>query len=220
MTEKTRVIYYENELEDEFSDAQITPKKIDKNYCYLGGVGRKIGRLFFYHILAKPIAFLYMKLKYGHKIVNKKALKKVRNTGFFIYGNHTNPIADALIPTMLGHPVGVYVIVHANNVSMPVLGKITPSLGAIPLPDDSDAAKNFNHAIDTLITQNKCIAIYPEAHIWPYYTGIRNYNDNSFRYSVKCNVPVFSFTNTYQKRVIRLDHGKIVSDRIGGMFNE
>lgn len=200
MSEKTRVIYYENELEDEFSKAQITPKKIDKNYCYLGGVGRKIGRLFFYHILAKPIAFLYMKIKYGHRIVNKKALKKVKNTGFFIYGNHTNPIADALIPTMLAHPVGVYVIVHANNVSMPVLGKITPSLGAIPLPDDSDAAKNFNHAIDTLIANNKSIAIYPEAHIWPFYTGIRNYNDHSFRYPAKYNVPVFSFTNTYQKK--------------------
>lgn len=29
-----------------------------------------------------------------------------------------------------------------------------------------------------------------------------------------------NLVNTYQKRVIRLDHGKIVSDRIGGMFNE
>ena len=29
-----------------------------------------------------------------------------------------------------------------------------------------------------------------------------------------------NLVNTYQKRVIRLDHGKIVSDRVGGMFNE
>lgn len=200
MLEKTNVIYFENELEDEFSRAQITPKKIDKDYCYLGGLGRRLGRLFFYHILAKPIAFLYLKIKYGHRIVNRNVLKEVKKTGFFLYGNHTNPIADALVPTMLSHPKGVYVIVHANNVSMPVLGKITPSLGALPLPDDIVAARNFNFAIETLIENKKCIAIYPEAHIWPYYTKIRNYKDSSFKFPVKYNVPVFCFTNTYQKK--------------------
>ena len=111
-----------------------------------------------------------------------------------------NAIADALIPTMLCHPVGVHVIVHPDNVSMPLLGKITPSLGALPLPDDKEAMKNFQEAIETLVTKNNCITIYPEAHIWPYYTGIRNFKDTSFRYPVSCWSPVFCFTNTYQKR--------------------
>ncbi len=200
MKEEQKVIYFQNELEDEFSTAKISPRKIDADYDYLGGIFRKIGRFFLYYLIAKPVAFLFMKIKYGHKIVNKQAMKKVSKTGFFLYGNHTNPIADALVPTLIAHPVGVHVIVHANNVSMPILGKLTPALGALPLPDDKAAAKNFNSAIETLIEKKNCIAIYPEAHIWPYYTGIRNYNDNSLRYPVKCGVPVFSFTNTYQKR--------------------
>jgi len=194
------IIYYTNELEDEFSTAQITPIKIDENYDYLGGFPRKVGRLFWYQIIAKPLAFLFLKIKFRHKIVNKEVLKQANGTGFFLYGNHTNDIADALIPTMIGHPTGVYVIVHPNNVSMPVLGKITPSLGALPLPDDLKAMKNFDTALKTLIQKKKCITIYPEAHIWPYYTGIRNFKDNSFRYPVQHGVPVFSFTNTYQKR--------------------
>lgn len=195
-----KVIYYQNELEDEFSQAKISPKKIDGTYRYEGGVSRKPGRIIFYHILAKPIAFLFLKIKYHHKIVNKEFLKNVKNTGFFLYGNHTNAIADALIPTMIAHPVGVYVIVHANNVSMPVLGKVTPCLGALPLPDDKDAMKHFNAAINNVIRKKQCIAVYPEAHIWPYYTKIRNFKDSSFRYPVGCKVPVFCFTNTYQKR--------------------
>ena len=138
------IIYYTNELEDEFSTAQITPIKIDENYDYLGGFPRKVGRLFWYQIIAKPLAFLFLKIKFRHKIVNKEVLKQAKGTGFFLYGNHTNDIADALIPTMIGHPIGVYVIVHPNNVSMPVLGKITPSLGALPLPDDLKAMKNFD----------------------------------------------------------------------------
>ena len=199
-----KIIYYTNELEDEFSAAQITPIKIDENYDYEGGLAHKIGRIFWYQIIAKPLAFLFLKIKFRHKIVNKECLKQANDTGFFLYGNHTNDIADALIPTMIGYPTGVYVIVHPNNVSMPVLGKITPSLGALPLPDDLKAMKNFSAAIEHLIQKKKCITIYPEAHIWPYYIGIRNFKDASFRYPAQCNVPVFCFTNTYRKR----KHGK------------
>lgn len=106
MNREKRIIYYENELEDEFSEAQITPKKIDGTYNYLGGVPRKIARFFFYHIVAKIVVFVYLKVKYRHKIVNKECMKQARGTGFFLYGNHTNAIADALIPTMLRCPLG------------------------------------------------------------------------------------------------------------------
>lgn len=198
--ETPKIIYYTNELEDEFSEATITPRKIDGDYNYEGSILRKIGRFFWYYLLAKPLAFLFLKLKFRHKIVNKTCMSKAGKTGFFLYGNHTNAIADALIPTMVGHPSSVYVIVHANNVSMPILGKITPSLGAIPLPDDKEAVKHFNTAVANKITSGKCVAIYPEAHIWPYCTQIRNFKDSSFRYPVQLNVPVYCFTNTYQKR--------------------
>ena len=197
---ESRVIYYQNELEDEFSEAQITPKRIDGSYDYFGGVRRKIGRFFLYHIVARSLAFFFLKVKYGNKIVNRKCLKQAKKTGCFLYGNHTNAIADALIPTMISGLRGTYVIVHANNVSMPVLGKITPCLGAIPLPDDKAAMKNFMKAIDHLMEKKQCITIYPEAHIWPYYTKIRPFKDTSFRYPVECGVPVYCFTNTYQKR--------------------
>ncbi len=197
--EKT-VIYYKNELEDEFSTAQITPRKIDGKYNYEGGVLRKIGRVLWYHIIAKPIAYLFLKIKFRHKIVNRECIKQAKGSGFFLYGNHTNAMADALIPTMICHPISVYVIVHANNVSMPVFGKVTPSLGALPLPDDREAMKHFNTAIEHTIEKNQCITIYPEAHIWPYYTKIRNFKDSSFRYPAQCEAPVFCFTNTYQKR--------------------
>lgn len=200
MKQKNPVIYYENELEDEFSTAKITPKPIDGNYDYDGGLSRRVGRLFWYRMLVRPLAFVFLKLKFHHKIVNRECLKKIKNTGFFLYGNHTNAIADALVPTVLCYPVGVSVIVHSNNVSMPVLGKITPSLGAIPLPDDREAMKQFSKALERVMEKEECVAIYPEAHIWPYYTGIREFKDGSFRYPVQYKVPVFCFTNTYQKR--------------------
>lgn len=195
-----KVILYRDELNDEFSDAHIETKKIDKNWAYAGTPLRPLGRAFFYHIVAKPIAYAWLKVKYGHKIINKQALRPFRKKAWFVYGNHTNPSADAYVPTMLDFTGSTYVLVHPNNVSMPVLGHITPSLGAVPLPDDLAAYRNFNAYIDQLLKKNRKIAIYPEKHIWPFYTDIRPFENTSFNYPVTAGAPVFCFTNTYQKR--------------------
>jgi len=210
------VIYYDNELEDEFSKAVITPRIIDERYDYDGGLPRRIGRLFFYYIIARPVGYLALKIIYRHKIINRKCLKGYRDTGFFLYGNHTNALADPVIPSMITFPKDVYIIAHANNVSMPVLGRINPSLGAIPLPDTKTAVKGFTKAVERAIEGRSCVTIYPEAHIWPYYTDIRNFKDASFRYPVKYDKPVFCFTNTYQKR--RGKHIRMVTYVEGPFF--
>lgn len=196
-----KIIYYNDELNDEFSTAQITPKIIDGNYKYDNNtILGKIRHVFWYKIIAKPAACLFLKIKYHHKIVNGEVLNKTGNQGYYVYGNHTHAIADALIPTMVNIKTDTYVIVHPNNVSMPVLGRITPYLGAIPLPDDIEATKHFTKSVKDKIEKNKCVMIYPEAHIWPYYTKIRPFVHTSFRYPVQTASPVYCITNTYQKR--------------------
>lgn len=196
-----KIIYYQDELNDEFSGDEIATRTIDGSYRYQRDQIRdKLLHLFWYRMVAVPLAFLYMKLHFHHKIINKDILKKSRKTGFFLYGNHTHFLADALVPTVIGMPQDVSVIVHPNNVSMPYLGRITPYLGAIPLPDDMEAGKNFVHAIERVIHRKKIMMIYPEAHIWPFYTGIRPFKDTSFRYPVQYRMPVYCLTNTYQKR--------------------
>lgn len=199
--QEQKIIHYKDELNDEFSTAKIEPKKIDENYKY-GKIGFfwNISHYFWYRIFATPLAFFFLKLKYHHKIVNKQVLKPFINKSFFMYANHTNPVADALIPSFVSFPNHTYVIVNPENVSMPVLGRITPALGALPLPDNITAAKNFTSSIEDRLSHNRVIAIYPEAHIWPFYTKIRPFADTSFRFPIQYKTPVFCFTNTYQKR--------------------
>lgn len=195
------VTYYKDELNDEFSTAVITPRAIDENYKYGGkGLLWNIAHLFWYRIVAFPIAFIWLKCHYHHKIINKKVIKPYLKNSFYLYANHTNPVADALIPSFVSHPKDCFVIVHANNVSMPYLGRINPYLGALPLPDNMAATKNFMDAIKYKMEHKHVVTIYPEAHIWPFYTKIRPFKDTSFRYPVQYDVPVFAFTNTYQKR--------------------
>lgn len=199
--DKRKVIYYEDEMNDEFSVAQITPRVIDGSYVYdHTSLWKRLTHFFWYRIVATPIAFLYTKLVFHHRTEGKALLRQYKHTGYFLYGNHTQDIADAFIPNLFHVAKETYIIVHPNNVSMPILGRITPSLGAIPLPDDRTAYRNFMAVIEKRIGQGKKIVIYPEAHIWPFYTGIRPFSDVSFQYPVKYDVPAFCFTNTYQKR--------------------
>lgn len=196
-----KVIVYRDELNDEFSEAQITPKKIGDDYVYLHtSLWKRFTHFFWYRVVATPTAVLYLKGSFHHRIVNRKVLKPYRKTGYFLYGNHTQDIGGAFIPSMVTFPKTAYVIVHPNNVSMPFLGRVTASMGALPLPDTMRANRNFVQAVETRFREGNAIVIYPEAHIWPYYTKIRPFPDASFSYPLRLNSPVFCFTDTYQKR--------------------
>lgn len=194
-----KTIYYTDELNDEFSTSEIKAKRIDGSYNYDGGKLRGLGVFIWYRLLVRTYGYLLIKLKYHHRIVGREKLKNIKE-GFFFFGNHTNDMADAFIPAVSVFPKYMNVIVHPDNVSIPFLGKITPSLGAIPLPDDMQAGKNFVSTLRKRIDKRYPITIYPEAHIWPYYTKIRHFSEKSFGYPLMLNAPVYCFTNTYQKR--------------------
>ena len=204
LLKKQRVNYYADELNDEFSTARIKAKRIDGHYAYASySLGGRLAHFFWYRIVAMPIAWFYTKCKFRHRIVGEDRLHSYRRKGYFLYGNHTQDIGDAFIPNMLQKCQDKYFIVHPSNVSIPLIGALTPHLGAIPLPDDRAAYRNFRCALEKRLNAGAAIVIYPEAHIWPYYTKIRPFGDDAFYYPVKYDVPVFCFTNTYQRQGLR-----------------
>ena len=176
---KKKVIYYKDEHNDEFSSAKITPKKIDGGYKY---IRNRFLSGFLYNIVARPLAYIYVKLKYAQKTVGRQKLKPYGKKGVFIYGNHTQAGGDPLIPNVFCYPKKVYFIVHPNNVSMPFFGGFMPYLGALPLPDNMAAYRNFLSATEQRIDEGASVVIYPEAHIWPYCSFIRSFPDKSFSY--------------------------------------
>ena len=195
------VNYYRDELGDEFSRARIQARRIDEHYRYpTDSIGTRLLHFFCYRVIAAPIALFYTQWKFRHRIVGGERLQPYLQTGYFLYGNHTQEIGDALIPPMLQKRKDTYAIVHPNNVSIPLLGHVTPFLGALPLPDDHAAYRNFITTLENRLRAGNAIVIYPEAHIWPYYTGIRPFGDASFYYPVRFDVPAFCFTNTYKRQ--------------------
>ncbi len=200
MAKAKRVIYYEN-TEEEHSDTEFKVKKpIDKNYKYLNNnIFYKFFAFIFYRLIAAPIAFVYCKLIKRIKFENKKVLSQCKGQGYFVYGNHTNQFSDVFSPNMINWPKKTYVIVNAENVNLPVLGGVTKMLGAIPIPTKLDGTRQFMNAVEKRILQGHPVMIYPEAHIWPYYTDIRPFSSISFRYPVKFQEPSYCFTTTYQQ---------------------
>lgn len=198
--EEKKVIYYTDELNEEFSTAQIEPRTIDEKYKYIHkNPIWNIASYIVQNILSMPIKVLYAKIKFRIKYVGKEKLKRYKKEGYFIYANHTQPFADTFIPSIANYPKRNYFIVNPENVSMKFLRTIVEMLGAIPIPSNKKAMKNFLDAIDKRIGSTYSITIYPEAHIWPYYTKIRPFKAVSFKYPVQLSKPSFCMTNTYQK---------------------
>lgn len=196
-----KTVYYSDELNDDFSRVDVKTKDlpVDHNYFSRSLLKRFLDFLLYYFVVV-PVCYLYRKIIFGEKVVNRKAFRGYRKNGFFLYGNHTRMAGDAFTPVSIAFPKKSYIIAGPDSVSVPVVGHITESLGCVPLPTTLSGLKTFHKAVFKHSEKNHVMTIYPEAHIWPYYTGIRPFKDTSFRYPIECQKPVFTFTVTYQKR--------------------
>lgn len=197
---KQKVRYYVDELNDDFSKARRKTLYIGGDYNYVKkGFLNNLAAFFVYRIVMVPVAFLYVKIILRQKTVGRKNLKKVKKGGYFTYSNHALTIGDAFIPNIINLPKRTYTVVHPDNISVKGLQRFLEYNGAMPLPASFSATKNFVEAIKLRINSGCAVEIYPEAHLWPYYTGIRPFTAKSLYYPVNLNVPIFAVTNTFKR---------------------
>ena len=157
-----KIIYYKDELNDEFSKAKIKPRVIDENYIYIHKNPLwNIASFLVQNVFSVPIKVLYSKFKFRIKYVGKEKLKKYKKQGYFIYGNHTQPFADTFIPSMAMYPKRNFFIVNPENVSIKPFETLIQMLGAMPIPTKKNAMKNFLEAIEEKIKKNYSVTIYP-----------------------------------------------------------
>lgn len=152
------------------------------------------------YTLAVFCAFIYCRCYLHIRIKNRSVLKQYPNSGYFLYCNHTQPVGDAFIPLRVLAPRRCYILAAPANLGIPILGRLLPMIGALPAPDSLSGMKKLHDAIRLRIQQKKCVVIYPEAHVWPWYTGIRPYPAASFGFPTACDAPSFCMTAAYQKR--------------------
>lgn len=213
-----KVIYYKDELNDDFATAKIVPRVIDENYKYMRSKLWDCISFCMQNAISMPIKILYSKIKFRIKYVGKEKIKPYKKQAYFVYANHTQIFADTFIPSLPIYPKRNFFIVNPENVSMKFLGNIVQLLGALPIPSNKKGMKNFLEAIEKHIEKKHSITIYPEAHIWPYYTKIRPFKSISFKYPIELDTPTFCMTDTYQSYGKKNDKIKIVTYIDGPFF--
>ena len=202
---KNRVCYYHDELRDDFNELGLSRPPVPEGYKYkrtnwfnnfMSGI--------LYYVIAKPIIGLYC-VCHGIRVKGRRNLKAIRNKGAFIYSNHV-AISDVFKFQAQVFFFGrrVNILGYSDSLSMPLVRNVTRALGYLPLPLKGDI-KNMlalSEAMEFYHSKKQHILIYPEAHIWPYYTHVRPFRDGSFSYPAKCNAPVLPVVTTWRKPLI------------------
>ena len=200
---KERVIYYQDELNDDFADSNIKVKPIPNDYKYIrkSWVFRSNSFLAKY-IVATPLLWIINTFFCRTKIENKKVLKYFKKRGYYLYANHVLPFDPIVLPFKT-HLKKKTVIVAGHEL-FSINGFVSDfvrHLYAIPTPNnDLEMYNNFVECMSYYIKKGERVLIYPEAHIWPYYNDIRHFKSSSFKYPVDDNAPVFIATTTFKKR--------------------
>lgn len=199
MSSKKQIRYYKT-FQDDFVESSNQDFVLPEDYVWIReDKGARFARSVLYAI-AYLFALIYGKIVLHLKIVRTVDMKDYRNTGAVVYGNHTQPIGDVLVPALVCAPKRCYTIASPANLGIPVIGATLPWMGALPIPSDFRQMKKFLGAVRLRLRESNCIIVYPEQHVWPYCTQIRSYPATSFDYAVKNKVPAFCMTTTYQHR--------------------
>ena len=199
---KTRTIYWRDENKDDFDEVGLKRPEVPENYPYKRtNVFNNMISGFFYHVIVKPIFGFYCWSK-GIRVVGKKNVKKLHGQGAFIYSNHvaiTDVFKFQAYVFFFGKRVNI--LGYPDTLTMPVVRNLARALGYLPLPLPGDV-KNMVNLVDAFkfyIEKKQYILIYPEAHIWPYYTKIRNFHSGSFNYPARLETPVLPVVTTWRK---------------------
>lgn len=92
-----KVIYYSDPINDDFAGTKIATKVVDEKFKYIHkNILWRFCSFVLYYLIAFPLVWLYCRVFMRIKIINKKAIKKLKKQPYFLYGNHTG-FYDAFI---------------------------------------------------------------------------------------------------------------------------
>ena len=195
-----KIVLYQDPLHDDFAGTHIATKALPENFQYIQeNPFWRAAAWAVYRLLARPIAFLFRKLWCRQRFQNESCLRQTQGQGIYVYANHTQKVMDAFLPCQLRQRGRSYIVVGPDAMSIPGIRNLVQMLGAIPLGSTLAQSQEMARSIHERISQGNLIAIYPEAHIWPYYTGIRPFPEASFGYPARDGAPVYTMTSCYRR---------------------
>ena len=192
------------------------PTPANFEYIPRSAVFRAVGNVLYFGV-AKPVTWIFNKVVFHHRFINKKVIKPYRKTGRFYFGNQTLEAGDAFIPNHMTAGRN-YIITSPDATSIKGIKTIVQMFGALPVPSTVGGSKKFVDAVSELTGKGHSVTVYPEAHIWPRYTKIRPFGAESFTMPAETGAPCFSFTNVYFRSRIPFIKRPVIKTYINGPF--
>jgi 1-acyl-sn-glycerol-3-phosphate acyltransferase len=202
MKKLQHVYYYSDPVNDDFALNDIKAKPLPKNFKFFHrGIIYNLFANLIYYLVAVPWLWLYAKIRYKFRIIGEKKIRSLKHKGgYFLYGNHTMDDDGYLASISFNLPHKTWVVSSQETTSIFGLRWFLIMMGVLPVPANPEEAKKFLEAVEYHYKHHGVIMIFPEAHIWPYYTRIRPFVDNSFTYPAQLNAPVVAMCTTFRQR--------------------
>ncbi len=196
---KQKTFIYKDELTDDFGGTVKRRRQLPKNYRYPMNFLTRVASFVLYRLIARPFAYLYMKIKFGLKIKNKRLLRRHRG-GALIFSNHTLLCGDAFLSNLLSVGRRNFIVTGSDASSLTPLLWIMKCVGNIPLGTDVRQSREMMRQMERELRRGHTVTLFPEAHVWPYYRGVRKFPSDTARMASLFSVPVFSLSVCYTKR--------------------
>lgn len=192
--------YYYTKLTDDVVQSQQQDYQLPDNYQILPNGRFNQSWNWFARKLAAGFGWVYSRLFMRVTVVGKEKLTAVGGQGYFVYANHTQPLGDVFTPLTIFPPEKFYAIANQANWGIPFIGKALVRYGGLPVGKNLRQSVKLVKAIkQVVIKQQGVVMVYPEAHVWPYYTKIRPFPVTSFHFPAELKAPVFTLTTTYRQ---------------------
>ena len=171
-------------------ESKLKDIDIDANYKFR--IKNPIAKFFaflFYCLIALLTPFVVY-IAHGARFKGRRNLRNLKNTGAVVIMNHVLYL-DCMIMAQSVFPKKLYFQVMENNMKIPVISTLIKCCGCMPIPKKQSAKKVYISETDKILKEEKkCVGIYPEAALWPYYTQIRKFKSGAFHFAVKNDVPI------------------------------
>lgn len=173
------------------------PLTIDDDYTFLDR-----GRWFrlasgAFRRFAYGVLRIYNRLFFGLRVQGRENLRGIRG-GAVTICNHVNMIDCTFVGCECGRKKPYFPTLK-SNLEIPYIRKLVEYLGGFPIPETPKAFRSFSRKIEEMLREGKWIHLFPEGHLVPYCTELREFKRGAFGYACRCRVPAIPFVVTYRE---------------------
>lgn len=146
--------------------------------------------------IAKNTIFVFTKLLHKNTVI--EGIENIPNIehGAIITSNHFNPLDNLIIQKLAKEKCKkrLYIVSQESNFAMKgIIGFFMKYSDIIPITNQVNYLKNFfSKLINSILSENNLILIYPEQEMWFNYKKPRPLKNGAYYFAAKNNVPIIS----------------------------